>query len=153
MSLCSKKRTVGEVWNITKLLQNSLLQKALETYCGAYYSSSLFGLLMLSLWDTESMLTKQTGWCYLMSSREHIECSTRLIYIGLALRQKWLFIKMTTTALRGLVAWLLWPTAPHHHPHTCKHKNHNGLYYTNKHMSESVGKEAVVCLTQRWSSM
>lgn len=67
----------------------------------------LFGLLMrrrLSLWDTESMLTKQTGWCYMMSSCEHIECSTGLIYIGLALRQKGLFIKTSTTALLGLGA-------------------------------------------------
>lgn len=67
----------------------------------------LFGLLMLqrlSLWDTGNMLTKQTGWCYMMSPREHVECSTGLIYIGLAPRQRGLFIKTTLTALLGLVA-------------------------------------------------
>lgn len=106
MSLCSRN-SVGEIWNIIILLPNSLRQSVCKRYFGAYYSSFLFGLLMLqtlSLWDMESMLTKQTGWCYMMSSREHIECSTGLIYIGLALRQKGLFIKMTTTTLLGLVA-------------------------------------------------
>lgn len=116
-------------------------------FFGAYNSSFLIrpaNVAQAVLWDGESMLTKQTGWCYLMSSREHIECSTGLIYIGLALRQKWLFIKMTMTTLLGLVAGIARNT-PHSststlqkHTHTdIQIQNHNGLHYTNKHMSES----------------
>lgn len=102
---CSGNRA-GETGNIVILLSNSLCQSVCKIYFGSYKTSFLFSLVMLqrlSQWDTESMLTKQTGWCYMMSSREHIECFAGLIYIGLALRQKGLFIKMTMTTFLGLV--------------------------------------------------
>lgn len=123
-----------------------LAERGIEFF-GAYNSSFLIqpaNVAQAVLWDRESMLTKQTGWCYLMSSREHIECSTGLIYIGLALRQKWLFIKMTTTTLLGLVAGIArntphssTSTLPKHTHRDIRIQNHNGLHYTNKHMSES----------------
>lgn len=52
----------------------------------------------------------------MMSPRERVECSTGLIYIGLALRQRGLFIKTTLTALLGAAARHAGarPTAPHY---------------------------------------
>lgn len=114
--VCRKKG--GILWRTSSDITISIHDFAAEGIRGIFWCF-LLSLLMLQrrpLWDMESMLTKQTGWCYLMNSHEHIECATRLIYIGLALRQRRLFIKMTTVCLLYLDLELDgWEFAPQHH--------------------------------------
>lgn len=67
---------------------------------------SLLMLQRLAQWDLVSMLARQTGWCYMMSSHEHAEGFATLVYIGLARRKKAPFIKTTVAPLLGLAARL-----------------------------------------------
>lgn len=45
-------------------------------------------------WDSKSIFAKQTWWYNF--TRERLDAPTTLIYIGLARRHKWLFMKMTS---------------------------------------------------------
>lgn len=102
---------------------------------------SLRMLQRLVQWDPASMLTRQTGWCCMMSSREHNDGFTTLFWIGFTRRkktQKGPFVKMAVAALHALAARQrgICPTAPPAPPPTCK-QTHNSSCCTNKHASKS----------------
>lgn len=97
----------------------------------------LLMLQRLVQWDPVSMLTRQTGWCYMMSSREHTESFVTLICIGLTQRKKKSpFIKMTMAALVGPAARQIriCPTAQqqHHRRHHHRHTNRPTTVYVTQ---------------------